>query len=138
MQFIRCLSHRAVCPGIVAVLLAAGLPVALGAGQNSIPSPPRRDTVLVPEANNLPDVNEQMLMRQKKQGQMNFDAINAQRRKQIDDDAQKLLILANDLKEKVRLLEGKPAPAQLLREAAVIELLAHDIQTKMTLTVAKD
>lgn len=139
-QFIRRTSRRAASACIAALLFLAGLPVALGAGQNSPPPPsqPKRDSLLMPAANNLPDVNDQMLMRQQTQGQANFDAINAKRCKQIGDEAQKLLILANDLKEKLRLLEGKPVPAQLLRETAVIELLAHDIQTKMTLTVAKD
>jgi hypothetical protein len=121
-----------------ALLFAAGLPAALGVGQNSISNSTKRDTLLLPAANHLPDVNDQMLLSQQKQRKQNFDAVNALRRKQIDDDAQKVLILANDLKEKLRLLEGKPVPDQLLREAAVIELLAHDIQTRMTVIVSRD
>ena len=33
------------------------------------------------------------------------------------------------------LLGDKPLPNRLVREAQVIELLAHDVQTKMTLSV---
>jgi hypothetical protein len=122
--------------GACAVALAlAGAPALFGAGQNSPDTPTKRDTLLMPQANHLPDVNDQMMMRIQKQGKQNFDAANALRHKQIGDDVQKLLILATDLQKQMSQLGSHPVPDKLLREAAVIELLAHDVETRMTLTV---
>jgi hypothetical protein len=106
--------------------------------QNTISAPPHRDTLLLPEANRPPDKNDQIRMNQQKQGKHNFDAANALRRKQIDEDSVKLLILANDLKTKVDALGDGPIPAQLLREATVIELLARNVQSRMALTVGSN
>jgi hypothetical protein len=64
-----------------------------------------------------------------------FSIANATRKKYIDDEANKVVILARDLKAKVDALGGaKPTPT-MLREAAVIEFLAKDIKEKMNLTV---
>jgi len=76
-----------------------------------------------------------MLMQQNQIAKKNFDAINALRTHQIQDESNKLLILAKDLKTQMDLLGDKPLPDRLVREAQVIELLAHDVHTKMTLTV---
>lgn len=104
-------------------------------GQNAISAPPRPSSILLPEANRLPDANAVMKMNQAHQKKENFDAVNALREKQINDESAKLLILASDLKAQMDKLGDKPVPNRLLREAEVIELLAHDVQTKMTLTV---
>jgi hypothetical protein len=90
---------------------------------------------IIPEANPLPDANERMVMNEKKVKQQNFDAANALRTKQIVDDTTKLLILSRDLKAKTDKLGNEPLPKILVREAEVIELLAHDVQRKMKLTV---
>ena len=103
--------------------------------QNAISAPPRPHTVLLPEANHLPDVNDRMKLNNARQQKENFDAANAMRQKEIDDETVKLLILAKDLKEKMDKLGDEPLPPVLVREAEVIELLAHDVQTKMILTV---
>ena len=120
------------------LLLLLLVPVVHEQAQNSIQTPPHRDSLLLPEANRLPDKNDQLLMKQKGQRARSFDAVNALRRKQIGDDSVKLLILANDLKKKVDALGNQPVPAELLREAAVIELLARDVQTRMTVMVGSD
>jgi len=100
-----------------------------------ISAPPRPTSILLPEANRPPDANDQMKMKDALQRAQNFDAANALRQKQIDDESTKLLILANDLKQQMDKLGNRPVSDRLLREAEVIELLAHDVQTKMTMTV---
>jgi hypothetical protein len=105
-------------------------------GQNAISAPPRPSSILLPEVNRLPDANAVMKMKQLHQKKENFDAVNALREQQINDESAKLLILAKDLKTQMDKLGDKPVPNRLLREAEVIELLAHDVQTKMTLTVS--
>ena len=103
--------------------------------QNAISAPPRPTSILLPEANHLPDVNDRMKLNNARQQKENFDAANAIRQKEIDDETVKLLILAKDLKQQMDKLGDQPLPPKLVREAEVIELLAHDVQTKMTLTV---
>ena len=109
-------------------------------GQFSSPQNPQGPSVvphpiIIPQANRIPDANDQMQMSEQRAKQKNFDAANAQRAQAINDDATKLLILARDLNAEIDKLGDKPLPDKLLREAEVIELLAHDVQNKMTLTV---
>jgi hypothetical protein len=109
-------------------ILCAGIPLL---GQN--PNP--RQTLLQPEANRPPDKNALMRMGQQHQRASNFDAANALRQKEIDDETTKLLILASDLKLQMDRLGDKPISDRLMREAEVIESLAQDVQKKMTLTI---
>lgn len=103
--------------------------------QYAVSTPPHPTSILLPEANHLPDANDRMKMNEAFQRTQNFNAANALRQKQIDDESTKLLILANDLKRQMDKLGNRPVSSRLLREAEVIELLAHDVQTKMTMTV---
>jgi hypothetical protein len=68
----------------------------------------------------------------------NFRAANIARKHYIDDETNKMLILARDLKAKIDGLGAQRPSAIMLREAAVIEFLAKDIKEKMTLTVNPD
>jgi hypothetical protein len=120
---------------LTACLVAVALlycPVVIG--QASSPPKPRQ-SLLMPEANPMPDANDLMMMRQKNEKKQNFDAANTMRREQINDDSIKLLILTRDLKVQMDKLGNKPLTPRLLREIHVIEILAHDVQTKMKLTV---
>ena len=85
--------------------------------------------------NQPPDANAQLIARQHRKGLQNFDVANALRQRQIAEETVKLLILARDLKSQMDKLGEQPMPALLLREAEVIEILARDVQAKMTLTV---
>jgi len=127
---------RLVLISIVAVVgFVMGSPVEQAGGQSAASAPPPRPSLLIPEANRLPDANDQIKLNEARQKKDNFEAANALRQQQIDDETVKLLILAKDLKAQMDLLGDKPPTERLLREAEVIELLAHDVQAKMTLTV---
>jgi hypothetical protein len=121
------------------VRVAAGIAmvvVAAIAGNSQQTPPPRTPhPILLPEANHLPDINEQMKLNQQTAKKQNFDAANAERKRQIDDETAKLLILAKDLKTKVDNLGGEPLPPVLVREADVIEILANDVKVKMKMIV---
>jgi hypothetical protein len=96
----------------------------------------RTDKVDLPTPiNQPPDANTQMKSREHKTGQQNFDAANALRQHRIADQTLKLLILARDLKSQMDKLGDQPPPASMVREVEVIEILAHDVQAKMTLIV---
>ncbi len=90
---------------------------------------------LLPEANNLPDANTQMKMRDQQNKKQNFEAANAERRKQIAEDSAKLLKLASDLKTEVDKTTKDTLSLNVIRKADEIERLAHGVKEKMKLTV---
>lgn len=96
----------------------------------------RTDKVDVPSPiNQPPDANTQMKSHEHSARQQKFDFANALRQRRIADETLKLLILARDLKSQMDKVGDHPVPASLMREAEVIEILAHDVQAKMTLIV---
>lgn len=119
---------------IAIALSAAVLTPALARGQAGSPQSPAKP-LLLPEANRMPDANDVMTMNQKSARKRNFDAANAERKRQIDDEAAKLLILARDLNSKMENAASGPLPTVVIREAQVIEILANDVKQKMKLTV---
>lgn len=122
------------------LILAGALAVAVlacgvvGAQSSSAPVNPDRP-YLLPEANRLPDVNQQMEMREQQNKAQNYAAANAERRKQIADDSARLLKLAADLRAEVDNTGKDTLSLNIIRRADEIERLAHDVKEKMKLTV---
>jgi hypothetical protein len=104
------------------------------AGQQA-PSPNPEKPYLLPEANRLPDANQQMEMREQQTKQQNFAAANLERKKQIADDSTKLLKLATDLKAEIDKTSKDTLSLNVIRKADEIERLAHSVKEKMKLTV---
>jgi hypothetical protein len=120
----------------IAVSLAAVVFLSATTCRGQQDPPPRAPhPILLPEANHLPDVNDQMVMKEQNAKKKDFSAANAERKRQMDDESAKLLILAKDLKAQTDKLDGNPLPPRAVREAEVIELLAHDLKEKMKMTV---
>ncbi len=92
---------------------------------------------LMPAANNLPDANAQMQMRDQQAKQKNYEAANAERKKQIAEDSERLLKLATDLKAEVDKTTKDTLSLTVIRKADEIEKLAHNVKEKMKLTVGK-
>ncbi len=122
--------------------LAAALAVILAphrvAGQTipePITAPPRPTTILLPEANRIPDANAQMEMRERNAKQQDFAAANLERKKQIADDTGKLLKLAGDLKAEVDKANKDTLSLSVIRKADEIERLAKIVKEKMKLSV---
>lgn len=96
---------------------------------NQVPNQP----ITIPNRSLSPDelkvLDDKILQRR------NFSAANAARKLQIDDEANKLLILARDLKSKTDTMGSHPPSLLMVREAAMIEVLANDVKEKMKLTV---
>ena len=67
-------------------------------------------------------------------GKQNFDAANAERRKQLADDSAKLLKLATDLKAEVDKTTKDTLSLGVIRKADEIEKLAHSVKEKMKVT----
>lgn len=120
----------------LALGLAAGLVMLASTAWSQQDPPPRAPhPIILPEANHLPDVNDQMKLHQQNAKNLNFEAVNAERKRQLDDESAKLLILAKDLKLQTDQLGTSPLSQKALREAEVIEMLARDVKEKMKLTV---
>lgn len=119
--------------GLIATLAFCCIP--LQAQNNALPSPPPRPALRLSPGSSIPDANQHMMMQQQEVKKQNSDALNAMRQQEIATDTAKLLILTNDLKARMRLIGDKPLSPMMVREAQVIELLAHDVETKMALTV---
>ena len=119
---------------IVCLAVAAALACSAQQGQQP-PSLNPDKPYLLPEANNLPDVNAQMRMREQAQKKQNFDAANAERRRQIAEDSARLLKLAAELKAEVDKTTKDTLSLGVIRKADEIERLAHGVREKMKLTV---
>lgn len=85
----------------------------------------------------VPDANDRMLMDQqaKQSKEAKFEVADAARRKQIADDAAKLLELATQLKAAVDKTDKDTLSLDVIRKADTIERLAKGVKEKMKLTV---
>ncbi len=122
------------------VLLCAGLAPRTSAAQSAQGATPGTGPnidrpYLSPDANRLPDVNDQMKMKDKQAKQQSFDAANQERKKQLSDDSAKLLTLAMALKAEVDKTNKDMLSLNVIRKADEIEKLARNVKEKMKLTV---
>ena len=84
------------------------------------------------------DSHELNELEQRNAKRRNLDAANAERKRVIDDETIKLLILARDLKAKTDNLGNGLLTPTMVRAAEVIEMLANDVKEKMKLIVSAD
>lgn len=113
---------------------AAFMVMAVDSGQQAPPGSPDRP-YLLPEANHPMDANQRMQMQEAQQKKANFEAANAERKKQLTDDSAHLLKLANELKTEVDKTDKDTLSISVIRKADEIERLAHIVKEKMKLTV---
>lgn len=130
----RRLDRLRVTLGLVAVLTCGAR--SLHAQQASQLDPKR--PYPVPEANRLPDANDQMKLHEQQNKKQNFEAANAERKKQIADDSNRLLKLATDLKAEVDKTNKDTLSLSVIRKADEIEKLARNVKEKMKLSVASN
>jgi hypothetical protein len=123
------------CVPSVACVVALGLLCCAATAAQQAPSPNPEKPIILPEANRLPDANQQMEMREQQAKAQNYAAANAERKKQIADDSTKLLKLATDLKAEVDKTTKDTLSLNVIRKADEIERLAHNVKEKMKLTV---
>ena len=117
-------------------VVAAGMIMIAVSGMSQTSSQPDHPhSIILPEANRPPDAIDQMKLHEKNAKKLNFDAANAERKRQLDDESAKLLILAKDLKLQTDNMGTTPLTPKAMREAEVIEILARDVKEKMKLTV---
>jgi hypothetical protein len=121
--------------GWTGVLLALFLTPAAGGGwQQSMLQYPK----MPPEAVRMPDAVQQHDINEQEKQKQSFEAVNAERRKQIADDSSMLLKLAADLKSEVDKTNKDTLSLNVIRKADAIEKLAHDVKEKMKLSIGSN
>lgn len=121
--------------GGVAGFFLAALVLAGGESPQQAPSLNPDKPILSPEANRLPDKNAQMQMRDQQAKKQSFETANIERKRQIADDAARLLQLATELKAEVDKTDKDTLSLNVIRKAETIEKLAKGVKEKMKLTV---
>ncbi len=119
-------------------LLALGAMAAFSVAASSGPQQVQRDPAwqTTPQSvNGVPDSNQLSQMHDRQAAQKSFEAVNAERKKQMADDSEKLLKLATDLKAEVDKTSKDTLSLSVIRKAEEIEKLAHSVREKMKLTV---
>ena len=117
-------------PGV----LLSGMLALVAFSQNE-PPPHTQKPILLPEANRLPDANDQMKMREKQNRTKNFDAANAERLNQMMQASEMLETMAIALKAEVDNSSSGTLSPEVLRKAEVIEKLARIVKERMKMTV---
>ena len=90
---------------------------------------------LPPELNRVPDSNQANDINSQQTQKQSFEAANAERKRQIADDSERLLKLATDLKTEVDKTSKDTLSLNVIRKADAIEKLAQDVKEKMKLSV---
>ena len=121
---------------LIGFLTIAAPPVAAN-GQQGPAEPPKVQRPII-ILNRDPDLHDLNALAEKNARKRNFDQANEARKRAIEDETDKLLILARDLQAKTVKQASGPLPPILVREAEVIEFLANDVKEKMKVSVGAD
>jgi len=100
------------------------------AAQSGQPRQKTANSVIVPSAD--PSAKDQTRLQIEKQ--QSFDAANAARKRQLDEDSARLLKLATDLKAEVDKTNKDVLSMTVIRKADEIERLARGVKEKMKQT----
>ncbi len=88
-----------------------------------------------PSVTRIPDANAQNDINTNQAKQQQFEAANAERKKQIAEDSALLLKLATDLKAEVDKTDKDTLSLGVIRRADAIEKLAHNVKEMMKLSI---
>ncbi len=116
------------------VLAAATLLSFAQSPPGQLPSHPPH-SIILPEANRLPDANQQMEMREQKSRRQNFDAANAERLRQMTKATEMLETMAIALKAEIDNAGSARLSENAMHKAETIEKLAQLVKERMELTV---
>jgi len=120
------------CAFCLAALVAFAVAPVAGDGLQEGPNVPKR---LPPSMDRVPDSNEANQINTQEARRRNFEAINAERKREMMADSERLLKLATDLKAEVNKTGKDQLSIFEIRKAEEIEKLAHGVIEKMQLTV---
>jgi hypothetical protein len=117
------------------LIVWACFPASSGNGQQgAAPAPPK--PIVFP--NRTLDSYELNDLAEKNARKKNYDVATAERKRVLDEETNKLLIQARDLKSKTDNLGSAPLTPTMALEDEVIQVLANDVKEKMKLTINAD
>ncbi len=94
----------------------------------------KQNGTYVPNAvNRMPDANDRDKMQQQQSDQQRVEAANAERKKQICADSDKLLKMAADLKDELDKTSQDTLSLETIRKIDAIQKLAKDMKDKLRL-----
>ena len=126
--------NAAIGIGIVMVCMLPDARMHAQGGQ-SVSAIPKPEGYIIPAANRPPDANDRLKMSEQRIRRESYDKANTERIRLIDEETVKLLVLTRDLKARLERLDKGPFPPEVAKEMQAIEVLAHDVQEKMKLTI---
>jgi hypothetical protein len=124
-----------IAAAFLVIVATVAVPQAFAQNVSDPGTPAPHTSILLPAVNRPPDANARMEMRDQQTRKKNFDAANAERKRQITEDSALLLKLANDLKGELEKTPEDALSVSELRKIEDIERLAHNVQQKMKLTI---
>lgn len=124
---------------VVTLMVGAGWNIGTGvvaAQQNQNPMQPIQDPMIPSKTQpgTMPSDGMPDMIDAHSRARMNEDrvkALNDARHKRLEDDASKLLSLSTELKSDVDKTNQDELSLDVVRKAAEIEKLAHDVQSRM-------
>jgi len=122
-------------------LLTLGLVLAINPGGSRVLAGQdiNNKTPHLPQSMNpMPSAIDQQKMQEHAGGKKNFEAVNAERKKEIGEESAILLRLAVDLKTEVDKTDKDTLSLKVIRKAEAIEKLAHDVREKMKLSIGSN
>jgi hypothetical protein len=130
-------------PGLVCLAVLSSMSIAVGVPQsqigNGLPYPPHEPGLppMNKTANPTADANRLMEDSMKSQDNLKrFELMNLERQKEMTSDIAKLIELANQLKTETDKGTSDSLSMSQVRQAELIEKLAHSIQHKMRVSVS--
>jgi hypothetical protein len=125
LQFRR---RPAIYAGIIAIQFALVLTPMAGSASS------QQNGSYVPNAvNRVPDANDRDKMQQQQSDADRIEAANAERKKQITTDSEKLIKMATDLKDELDKTDKDTLPVSTIHKIDAIEKLARDMKDKLRL-----
>jgi hypothetical protein len=131
-------SKRALWLGVLAGLAGIAIVPVIGEGrfQQGPPSPPPNPPGVTPhQIYPTPDAKGMSDGDPEQARQENYEAANAERKRQIADESAKLLKLATELKVEVDKTTKDTLSLNVIHKADEIEKLAHSVKETMKLSV---
>jgi len=117
----------------VMLMMVTGLRTSPVAAQQQAPgTPPSMPGISPPP--HLPDLGSADALPDPMRAEMRekmLRAVNEQRHKKMLDDANKMVQLANELKADVEKTQKDELSMEVIKKAAEVEKLAHDVQQRM-------
>ena len=113
---------------VTALLMPGHTPMA-----GKVPIQQQTGSYIPSAVNRMPDANDRDKMQQQQTNENLVEAANAQRKKEISADSEKLLKMAADLKDELDKTDKDTLSMSTIHKIEAIDKVVHDLKNKMKL-----